>query len=158
MFFDMNSFLKLDEKQKVLFFINVAKRCIPFIIDSEQVAIIKDVLECCSKQVLNNELNGEVLYDFLDNEDNGITVLAEMSEDEKESAAWNCIIDAIAFSSRYAYDAENAKYYPEPIALVDNRLIEHLMKCYYECVSDEKYIENLFEKLSQDDVSNITFE
>lgn len=144
------SFLDLSYKQKVLYFIGIAKKVMPIIKDVKQMKIAREALECCCSQLKNGKYDGEVLYDYLDNEENGITIFAEMSDDEKESAAWNCFIDAVAFASRYAYDANNEKYFPEPIALVDNELINHLMFCYNKCISDDDYPEKLIKIVSSD--------
>lgn len=51
--------------------------------------------------MLNSEENiGDVLYELLDNEENGITIIQEMSDNETDVEAWNCIIDAVAYTSR----------------------------------------------------------
>nr|WP_248138372.1 Imm6 family immunity protein [Bacillus infantis] len=63
----------------------------------------------------------------LDNEENGLTIIQEMSDNETDVAAWNCIIDAVAYTSRKAFEREGVKYYPEPIALVDDTLVDHFI-------------------------------
>ncbi|WP_244811751.1 Imm6 family immunity protein [Caldibacillus sp. NES_3] len=51
--------------------------------------------------MLNSEENiGDILYELLDNEENGITIIQEMSDNETDVEAWNCIIDAVAYTSR----------------------------------------------------------
>lgn len=151
----MKNFSELCRENKVLFFLSIANKALQYIKRDEQAKIVKAALECCWDQMINNNYNGEIIYDFLDNEENGITILAEMSEDEKESAAWNCIIDALAFTSRYAYDARNAKYYPEPISLVDDKLVEHLINCYIKCTSERIYINDLLILLSENNQQSI---
>ncbi|MEH7229141.1 Imm6 family immunity protein [Bacillus safensis] len=45
-----------------------------------------------------------MLYELLDNEENGITIIQEMSDIETDILAWNCIIDAVAYTSRKAFE------------------------------------------------------
>ena len=105
----MNKFLELRTERKVIFFIGVAKRCLTLINDSKQACIAADALECCWKQLITKKYDGEILYDYLDNEENGLTVFSEMTDDVKEVFALNCIIDAVAFASKFAFDShENA--------------------------------------------------
>lgn len=61
---------------------------------------------------------------------------------------WNCIIDAVAFTSKKAYESENAEYYPEPIELVSDNLIYHFIECYNQCFPNDMYINKLTEYLN----------
>lgn len=80
----------------------------------------------------------------MDNEDNGITIIQEMSDNEVDITAWNCIIDAVAYNSRKAFEKEGVKYYPEPIALVDDTLVEHFIDCFRECIENSDiYIQRI---------------
>lgn len=151
----MNKFLELRTERKVIFFIGVAKRCLTLINDSKQARIAADALECCWKQLITKKYDGEILYDYLDNEENGLTVFSEMTDDVKEVFAFNCIIDAVAFASKFAFDSQNAKYYPEPIELVDNELVEHFLKCYNACFSDDNLIDEILNILTNDKCNNV---
>jgi len=151
----MNRFLSLSSEQKVVFFIGIAERIIPLNKVDEHMFIAKEAINCCWCQIINRKYNGEVLYNYIDNEENGISIFAELCNDEIESAVWNCIIDAIAFTSRYSYDKEKVKFYPEPISLVDDELVEHMISCYSKCFVDNKYIEKLIDILLLDCSCNI---
>ena len=48
-------------------------------------------------------------------------------------ALWNCIIDSFAFICRKAYEEQGAKYYPEPIELVDDTTLIHLVNSFLKC-------------------------
>ena len=90
---------------------------------------------------------GEVLYNFLDNEENGFTLFQEMEEDEKKISAWDCIIDAVAYVSRAAYENEGIKYLPEPIEIVDDNIFTHMVQSLTLCDSMEcEYIEKVYKK------------
>lgn len=134
----MKKFNDMTAEEKVHFFLGIAERSLRYI-TGENLLQAKNALSSCRKQLSEGVFNGEFLYLLLDNEDNGITVLAEMCEDEKECAALECVTDAVAYMSRYAYEKQGAQYFPEPIELVDHGLVTHLICCYKKC-SSEKHI------------------
>lgn len=154
----MERYFELPTVQKVVFFIFTAEKCLQFLTEVNQVEIAKKALNCCINQVLEKNYDGEMLYSFLDNEENGLTVFEEMSDNETESAALNCIIDAVAYTCRYAYDSERVNYYPEPISLVDDSLVDHFKNSYYKCFNNYEFINNLISTItdnSNSDVNNI---
>ena len=84
----------------------------------------------------------------MDDEENGITIIQEMSENEKDIAAWNCIIDTVAYTSRKAMEMEGVEYFPEPIALVDDTLVEHFISSIEQVKDDSTLlIKNTYEQL-----------
>jgi len=96
---------------------------------------------------------GDILYELLDDEENGITIIQEMSANQKDDLAWNCVIDTVAYTSKKAYEREGVNYYPEPIALVDDTLVEHFMDCFATCIKDSvRYIQRM--NLFLDDYKN----
>ncbi|GGF84081.1 Imm6 family immunity protein [Paenibacillus aceti] len=93
----------------------------------------------------------------MDNEENSITIIQDMSDNETDVAAWNCIIDAVAYTSRKAFEKEGVKYYPEPIALVDDTLVDHFMDCFERCVEEsDSYIQRIVFLLEDCKNGNIT--
>ena len=151
----MKRFFNFDKERKVLFFICVAKKSIKELNSSEQKETANNALNACRKQIVDKKYDGELLYNYLDNEENGITLFQEMTDDNNESSIWNCVIDAVAYSSKFAYDSLGAEYYPEPIALVDDELVDHLIKSYNNCIADEKFIIELLDLISN---ANINYE
>ncbi len=86
----------------------------------------------------------EELYNFLDNEEYGFTVIQESETNEQVINAWNCIIDAIAFLCKSSYLESGAKYFPEPIELVDDT-IDHMVKSFLLCnKGDRSEIDKLY--------------
>ena len=109
--------------------------------------LINEAIEACWKWVHTEENLGDVLYKFLDNEENGFTLFQEMEEDEKKISAWNCIIDAVAYVSRESYEKEGVKYFPEPIENVDDNILIHMVHSLLQCDSMEReYIEKIYQK------------
>ncbi|WP_236691764.1 Imm6 family immunity protein [Niallia circulans] len=106
--------------------------------------LAQEVIYKCWEWLKGKENIGVILYELLDNEENGITIIQEMSDNETDVIAWNCVIDAVAYISRKAFEREGVKYYPEPIALVDDTLVDHFMDCFGKCVENaDSYIQRI---------------
>lgn len=144
----MDSFINFNNDKKTAFFLGMSMKTVSLLNNAEHRATAEKAIEYCWKWLYNGNPDGEFLYELLVNEQNGITIFAENTEDISEQAVWNCIIDAVAFTSRKAYEAENTKYYPEPIELVSDELIYHFMECYNSCFTDNKHRKNITEYLS----------
>ena len=138
---------KLEHKNKSLFAIKLAERASTYLQESNAKSLINKAIEVSWKWIHTEESVGEVLYYFLDNEENGFTLLQEMEEDEKNISAWDCIIDAVAYVSRAAYEQEGAKYFPEPIEIVDDNIFTHMVHSLILCDDMEReYIEKVYQK------------
>ena len=87
---------------------------------------------------LNNRLNVTVdLYETLDNEEDGFTIIQECEENEDIQLILDCIIDSIAIITKEAYDNIGQKYYPEPIELVTQETFIHLLNSLQKCYGEE---------------------
>ena len=138
---------KLEQKTKCTFAIKLAERASLYLQESSVKDLINEAIEVSWKWVHTEENLGEVLYNFLDNEENGFTLFQEIEEDEKKISAWNCIIDTVAYISRAAYKKEGVKYLPEPIEIVDDNIFTHMMHSLILCDSMEReYIEKVYQK------------
>ncbi|CBK73058.1 hypothetical protein CIY_00630 [Butyrivibrio fibrisolvens 16/4] len=141
--------LKLNKNNIYKFAIAIAEKASSYIDDSETVEIINESLEVCKKWTQEGGNVGESLYDYLDNEENGFTIFQEMEESERVINAWDCIIDAIAYISKAAYEKEGVEYLPEPIELVDDSILSHMIQALILCDDKEQeYIEKLYSELS----------
>ncbi len=143
---------KLGQKDKCIFAIKLAERACTYLQESNARGLLNEAMEI-SRQWVRTEGNaGEVLYDFLDNEENGFTLFQEAEEDEKRIHAWDCIIDAVAYVSRAAYEKEGAKYLPEPIEAVDENIFTHMVQSLSLCGETEYgYIERIYEQCLEED-------
>ena len=72
---------KLEQKNKCIFAIKLAEKASSYLKESNVKGLINEAIEVSWKWVENV---GEVLYNFLDNEENGFTLFQEMEEDEKK--------------------------------------------------------------------------
>jgi Immunity protein Imm6 len=140
-----NSDVKEDEK--LIFFLGLSEIVLPEFSQKEDRILAQKVLFKCWEWLKEKGNIGDILYELLDDEENGITIIQEMSANQKDDLAWNCVIDTVAYTSKKAYEREGVNYYPEPIALVDDTLVEHFTDCFATCIKDSnRYIQrmNLF--------------
>ena len=143
-----HTFSHLTDEGKVLFFILLSKEILSDFTQVEDRQLAQNALSKSLEWVKNKEEIGYELYDLLDDEENGITIIQEMSENEKDIAAWNCIIDTVAYTSRKAMEKEGVEYFPEPIALVDDTLVEHFISSIEQVKDDSTLlIKNTYEQL-----------
>lgn len=83
-------------------------------------------LDMCWEWVEERKYSGDELYIMLDNEeDTGVSVYIELTEDAQKEAIWSCVIDAISYTVWQAYNYENEKYLPAPIELVNESTLDH---------------------------------
>ena len=116
---------KLEKKNKCTFAIKLAEKASSYLQESNVKGLINEAIEVSWKWVHTEENVGEVLYNFLDNEENGFTLFQEMEEDEKKGV----------------------KYLPEPIEIVDDNIFTHMVQSLILCDSMEcEYIEKVYKK------------
>lgn len=136
---------ELNQKSKCIFAVKMAERASSYIQKSCVKSLINEALDIAREWIHTEGNAGEVLYNFLDNEENGFTLYQEMEEDEIEISAWDCIIDAIAYVSKAAYEKEGIEYLPEPIEIVDDNIFTHMMQSLILCDGMEsEYIKDVF--------------
>ena len=138
------NFSNLPEYGKVIFFLGLSEKVLTVFSQRKDQTLAKEVIYKCWEWLKGKENDGDILYELLDNEESGITIIQEISDNETDVIAWNCIIDAVAYTSRKAFEREGVKYYPEPIALVDDTLVDHFMDCFEKCIEDsDRYIQRI---------------
>lgn len=143
-------FEQMRNDDKVIFFLGLSEKVVDVFSREEDQKIARNALNTCWEWLQKKEYIGEILYDLLDDEEKGIVSIQEMSEVKKDEAAWDCIIDSVAFTSRKAFEGEGVKYFPESIELVDDTLVDHFIDSFKACVLDaEKYIRNINSILGQ---------
>lgn len=117
-----------DEQNKIC--LDVIKKAKQYIADKEANILIESVIEMI-KDINNKENVSEKLYDYLDNEGNGFTILQEHETNNTIIAAWDAIIDAIAIICKNTYPSE--KYLPEPLMMIDDNTAKHMMDSLSIC-------------------------
>ena len=150
------NFESLSDDGKVIFFLGLSEKVLSVFSQKEDQILAQEVIYKCWGWVKDKENIGDILYELLENEDNRITIIQEMSDNEVDIIAWNCIIDAVAYTSRKAYEKEGVKYYPEPIALVDDSLVDHFIDCFGKCIENSDiYIQRINSLLDYYNKENI---
>lgn len=135
----------LQPENRAIFAIKLAERATIYLQADDQ-PLVKTAISSCWQWIQTKADLGEELYQFLDNEDNGFTLLQEDEENEVRINAWNCIIDAVAIISRAAYESAGEKFFPEPIELVDDSTYDHMVDSLLQCDIDEKdQIANIYD-------------
>ena len=127
-----------DVKVLVKFSLSIAQKAKNFIPYPEAKVFIESAIQQGSELINCKYDVADELYSFLDNEENGFTVLQERETDAVIIAAWDCIIDAIAILCKYAYMERGDSYLPEPIELVDEDTIHHMIKSFLSCNGGDK--------------------
>ena len=93
----------------------------------QSVLFVGKVLNLCQAWNIDRSLNIAVeLYEYLDGEEQSLALYEEAEDDTKMNALWNCMIDSVAYVCRGAFEEQGAKWFPEPIELVDESLFVHL--------------------------------
>lgn len=128
---------QLPQRNKAVFAIKLAEKAMTYL-QNEYRDLIIYAISLCWEWIRTTSHVGERLYLLLDNEDDGFVLIQEFEEDEIKIQAWNCIIDAISFISRMAYESEGQEYFPEPIEIVDDNIFEHMVRSLLLCNNDEK--------------------
>ncbi|WP_242218397.1 Imm6 family immunity protein [Bacillus cereus group sp. BfR-BA-01380] len=153
---DLKQFNALNENKKVIFLLGLSEKVIPIFSQNEDKVISRNSINICWEWLVNKHSIGEELYDILDDEEKGITIIQEMSGNDRDMEAWNCIIDAVAYTCRKAFENENVKYFPEPIELVDDNLVIHFLNCFKKCVLEAaNEIERVEKLLRSDDIISV---
>lgn len=147
----MDNFMSFSDDKKTAFLLGLSMKTVSLLNKDEHRTIAENAVDYCWEWLDKRKPDGDFLYNLLVDEKSGITIFAESTEDISEQAVWNCITYAVAFTSRKAYDSENAKYYPEPIELVSDELIYHFIECYNCCFPDDAHIKNVTEYLNSSD-------
>ncbi|MCA4153672.1 Imm6 family immunity protein [Priestia megaterium] len=145
------NFNSLTEHDKVIFFLALSEKVVPVLSRTEDQILARKVICKCWEWLKDKENSGDTLYELLDHEGNGITIIQEMSDNKTDVIVWDCIIDAVAYTSRKAFEREGVEYYPEPIALVNDTLVEHFIDGFERCIENaDSYIERLTSLLNDD--------
>ena len=137
----------LSEKQKTQFLISIAKRAMSYIEGNTYFYLIKKSIDECEKWIEFGEYTGEYFYEILDNEENGLAMLQCEDENADSIELWNCIINAIAYVSRKAYEKEGINYFPEPILLVGDEIFNDSIDCLiqYNC-EERKFVDRIYQE------------
>ena len=133
----MEEYYSFTQSQKASF----AYKTLQFIfvnIESMRIKkILENAIQLCDDFYTKNSNVADELYETLDNEEDGFTIIQECEENEDIQLILDCIIDSIAIITKEAYDNIGQKYYPEPIELVTQETFIHLLNSLQKCYGEE---------------------
>ena len=120
----------MDDVKSILLCFDILESLKGQIFNRSAVSYIEDAVRL-TRQWLNDQAEiADAMYDLLDSEAQSFTLFQEAETDERQIAVWNCIIDAAAYICRRAYEAQGAKYVPEPVGLVGAETLERMKHTY----------------------------
>ncbi|QKG84623.1 hypothetical protein GXN76_09130 [Kroppenstedtia pulmonis] len=119
---------QISTDARVSFYLVLAEKVIPIIEGAEGYPKAREALDRCWEWVEYKTGSGDQLYELLDDEFTGIEIYAQLEKDPQKSLVWVCIGYALAYTIRKMYEHEGEKYFPEPINLVDEELIDYFME------------------------------
>ncbi|MDR7241858.1 Imm6 family immunity protein [Priestia megaterium] len=107
----------LQSEVKVGFVLIVAERVFSVISQGDERYLEgREALDKCWLWVESHTVNGDELYELIDNADyTGISEFAEEEEDLDIARLWSLLVDAVAYTSWEAYKKEKVKYLPQAL-------------------------------------------
>jgi hypothetical protein len=131
----------LSSDGQVAFLLALSNKIVDIISTSVGYEQAKEALEVCWSWVEKKNVTGDNIYEYLDNEDEtGLVIQMQFEEDGRRVNVWNCIVDAIAFTSWKAYQHDGEKHLPAPIEEVDEDLIDHFLTAFHAVDSSNAQI------------------
>lgn len=125
------------KKEKLEFCLAAAGKAKGLIPNKEERDLAERALARSRKWMDGGDDVSEELYDYLDNEENGLTLFQERETDAAVIDAWNVIIDAVAYVCKSAYLEAGAEYLPEPVESVDEDTIGHMISSFMSISEDD---------------------
>lgn len=119
----------LQREVKIAFVLTVAEKVFSRISKyDERYREARNALDKCWLWVESHAVSAEELYELIDNREfTGISEFAEDEEDLHVARLWVLLVDAVAFTSWYAFKHENVKYLPQSLeGISDDSIIEYL--------------------------------
>ena len=111
----------------------VALKAKEIITDNEAKTLIEAAINKSQEEQTNKNEIAEKLYDYI----NHFTIYQENATDENTIVAWNAIIDAFAIICKNVYLETDAEYFPEPIELVGDDTVDHMLNSFLSVSEDD---------------------
>lgn len=115
----MCKFAELPDDAQVGLFLSLADRAKDYFSRDEYKTITENVLEKCWKWLEDKDVSETQLYRLIDSpEENDIICVQETAEGQ-DLKIWDCVIYAVAYTCKKAYEHNGNEYFPQPIEIVD---------------------------------------
>lgn len=128
----MKEWESIEKTKQVAFYLGLSESIISLLSKSEFYEDARKALNLCWEWFETKQISGDEIYTLLDDgtEDNGLFIQMQMDEDEENTSIWECIVAAVSFVDKQAYESENELYLPSPIENVDDSLLSHFLENY----------------------------
>jgi Immunity protein Imm6 len=140
---------KITIRARVALYLAVAESLFNYIKKDEKgYAQARSALDKCWKWLDGEEVAGDTLYEYLENEDDtGLLVFGSMAAgNPPKLAVWNTFATALMYVIWQAYEVEGEKYLPQTIEEVNETMIDDLLSCATE---SNQFNISWFEELKQ---------
>lgn len=137
----------LPETTKIVAFLLIAEQAIKAISEETCLLLSKKAIEACWIWLEKKDLYGDNLFYYLSNEEsNDLVEQQATTKNRKDMDLLNCIINAVLFTSKKAYEFEGEKYYPQSIESIDNTLYNQTKQTLFKNNPEFKEIISSIEK------------
>lgn len=151
----MKEWESIEDKKQAAFYLGLGEYIIHLLNKSASYEEARKAFSLCWEWFETKQISGDEIYILLDDgtEYNGLFL--DMEKDEANEAIWGCIVFAVSFVVKLAYESRNELYLPPPIENVDDSLINYFLESYSLIPMTNK-IEpaNFFNYLKDTEVNN----
>lgn len=143
----MKKFNDLSSDKQVTFLLGLTENISYLLIGTPHHCEFTQALDICWKWLEDkSSIKGDEIYRHLENgdEENVIFLLMEEETDFVKSLAWDCLCDAVCYTSWKAYQFDKEKYVPSPIENICEELSEQFLSFYYDIDENNKTIADNF--------------
>lgn len=153
----MKEWESLKKTNQVAFYLGLSENIISLLSKSEFYGDARTALDLCWKWFETKRISGDEIYTLLDDgtEFNGLFIQMQMDEEEANEAIWECVVAAVSFVDKQAYENENELYLPSPIENIDDSLLSHFLENYSSINTNNKTeVEEFFKYLKKSEIYN----
>ena len=149
----MFDFFKLSDDIQITLFLLIAEDVSQYLLGADPIQKAENAIGNCRRWVEKRDITGDDLYCLVDSNDEN-TDITDMQADavtKKEIIAWDCIINAIVYTCRKAYEL-NKEQLPQAIEVAVPSLYDETKNEYIQLNSQNVYkIEEIEEVLELKD-------
>lgn len=121
----MFNILALSDDAQATLFVIIAENALKFSNEIKTHEISNNALRMCWQWIESKQSSGDELYELIDSGKNyDLVDFQEDIDDEREVDILNCIINAVIYTCKKAYDLNN-EYLPQAVESANESLYEH---------------------------------
>lgn len=122
----------LDREKQVSFYLGLSENIVSLLENSMFYNDVRKALDLCWNWFETKKVLGDELYTLLDDgtEYNGLFIKMQMDEEKANEPIWECIVTAISFVNKVAFESENVAYLLSPLEFIEENLISYFLENY----------------------------